>query len=326
MTGSVSNNKKKKKVSRMIRKDRKGDIEDCSSIKDTEVDPTIAAKPIGSTRLEVSESFLKLGKSVEQALMQRQGFQESSQELNNGNYRQGFFGPNSLASRSLRAHSSQSNNIQDVNAINNHRKSEICSKFMAFLGELTSKLFSLMFDIIQYLITHPTPLCVLMGCIGFYLVVLYLELSIAVLVESCAQTIWPISHIMLRGSGRFMHITSEFFGQLDNLGQAIYCDLATTWCSRFQMMCEDKCSFVDMAHTGGEYYGFHAVKLIGWGEDNGVPYWTLANSWNTDWGENGFFRIVRGKDECGIESKALLQAYLTSNVEFFKSDIIYHYQ
>ncbi|KAI1725178.1 papain family cysteine protease domain-containing protein [Ditylenchus destructor] len=31
-------------------------------------------------------------------------------------------------------------------------------------------------------------------------------------------------------------------------------------------------------HTGGEYYGAHAVKLIGWGEENGVPYWTLANS------------------------------------------------
>ncbi|KAI1725179.1 hypothetical protein Ddc_06468 [Ditylenchus destructor] len=223
MTGSVSNNKKKKKVSRMIRKDRKGDIEDCSSIKDTEVDPAIVAKPINpydwntenlgdeaesvkssaSTRLEASESSLHLGKSVEQALVKRQGYQESNQDFNNANRRQGFFGSNSFASRSLRAHSSQTNNIQDINAINNHRKSEICSKFMAFLGELTSKLLSLMFDIIQYLITHPTPLCVLMGCIGFYLVVLYLELSIAVLVESCAQTIWPISHIMLRGKCRF---------------------------------------------------------------------------------------------------------------------------
>ncbi|KAI1710630.1 papain family cysteine protease domain-containing protein [Ditylenchus destructor] len=59
-------------------------------------------------------------------------------------------------------------------------------------------------------------------------------------------------------------------------------------------------------HRSGEFYGLHAVKLIGWGEDNGVPYWTLANSWNTDWGENGFFRILRGKDECGIESLAVV--------------------
>jgi cathepsin B len=33
--------------------------------------------------------------------------------------------------------------------------------------------------------------------------------------------------------------------------------------------------------------GGHAVKMIGWGVDNGVPYWLVANSWNTDWAENG---------------------------------------
>jgi cathepsin B len=27
-----------------------------------------------------------------------------------------------------------------------------------------------------------------------------------------------------------------------------------------------------------------------------------ANSWNTDWADESFFRILRGKDECGIES------------------------
>jgi cathepsin B len=30
-----------------------------------------------------------------------------------------------------------------------------------------------------------------------------------------------------------------------------------------------------------------------------------ANSWNTDWAEDGFFRILRGKDECGIESNVV---------------------
>ncbi|CAI5454187.1 unnamed protein product [Caenorhabditis angaria] len=55
-------------------------------------------------------------------------------------------------------------------------------------------------------------------------------------------------------------------------------------------------------HTGGKLGGGHAVKLVGWGVENGIPYWTCANSWNTDWGEDGFFRILRGVDECGIES------------------------
>lgn len=55
-------------------------------------------------------------------------------------------------------------------------------------------------------------------------------------------------------------------------------------------------------HTAGKLGGGHAVKLIGWGIEQGIPYWICTNSWNTDWGEDGFFRILRGVDECGIES------------------------
>jgi len=47
--------------------------------------------------------------------------------------------------------------------------------------------------------------------------------------------------------------------------------------------------------------GGHAVRILGWGVENGTPYWLVANSWNTDWGDNGFFKILRGKNECGIE-------------------------
>ena len=43
------------------------------------------------------------------------------------------------------------------------------------------------------------------------------------------------------------------------------------------------------------------MKIVGWGVDSSVPYWLVANSWNTDWAENGYFRILRGKNECGIE-------------------------
>ncbi|XP_039276821.1 cathepsin B-like cysteine proteinase 3 [Nilaparvata lugens] len=49
-------------------------------------------------------------------------------------------------------------------------------------------------------------------------------------------------------------------------------------------------------------HGGHAVKIIGWGSENGVPYWLIANSWNDDWGENGYFRMLRGSNECEIES------------------------
>ncbi|XP_037553434.1 cathepsin B [Nematolebias whitei] len=56
-------------------------------------------------------------------------------------------------------------------------------------------------------------------------------------------------------------------------------------------------------HVSGSAVGGHAIKILGWGQENGVPYWLCANSWNTDWGDNGFFKILRGSNHCGIESE-----------------------
>jgi cathepsin B len=55
-------------------------------------------------------------------------------------------------------------------------------------------------------------------------------------------------------------------------------------------------------HTTGQYLGGHAIKILGWGTLNGQAYWTVANSWSPAWGMNGFFLILRGVNECGIES------------------------
>jgi len=51
--------------------------------------------------------------------------------------------------------------------------------------------------------------------------------------------------------------------------------------------------------------GGHAVKVLGYGVENGVKYWLCANSWNEEWGDQGYFKILRGNDECGIESEGV---------------------
>ncbi|TNN21126.1 Cathepsin B-like cysteine proteinase isoform 1 [Schistosoma japonicum] len=58
-------------------------------------------------------------------------------------------------------------------------------------------------------------------------------------------------------------------------------------------------------HVTGSIVGGHAIRIIGWGVEKRKPYWLIANSWNEDWGEKGLFRIVRGRDECSIESNVV---------------------
>jgi len=50
----------------------------------------------------------------------------------------------------------------------------------------------------------------------------------------------------------------------------------------------------------------HAVKIIGWGIEESVHYWLCVNSWNTEWGDNGYFKMLRGNNECGIESEVVV--------------------
>jgi cathepsin B len=44
-------------------------------------------------------------------------------------------------------------------------------------------------------------------------------------------------------------------------------------------------------HKTGGLAGYHAIKAIGWGIDAATkePFWTVANSWGTSWGADGYF-------------------------------------
>ena len=57
----------------------------------------------------------------------------------------------------------------------------------------------------------------------------------------------------------------------------------------------------------------HGVLIVGYGEENDTLYWLVKNSWGSDWGDNGYVKILRDNSTnsegvCGI---AMQPSYVT---------------
>lgn len=80
-----------------------------------------------------------------------------------------------------------------------------------------------------------------------------------------------------------------------------------------------------------EKIGGHAIVLMGWGETKGVKYWIARNSWGVEWGNQGYFKIVRGENHCEVEENVFvgipnipsIRLFLERPLYYTKEDHIY---
>lgn len=62
----------------------------------------------------------------------------------------------------------------------------------------------------------------------------------------------------------------------------------------------------EASHSGDLHQVKHAMLVVGYGTEGDVDYWLVKNSWSTTWGDQGFAKVARNKNNrFGIATDAV---------------------
>ncbi|MET0785732.1 MAG: C1 family peptidase [Paenisporosarcina sp.] len=63
------------------------------------------------------------------------------------------------------------------------------------------------------------------------------------------------------------------------------------------------------SHVTGERRGGHCISVVGYDDKAGC--WICKNSWGPDWGDNGFFKMAYGDQDCRMDVRPMWGIYGT---------------
>ena len=95
---------------------------------------------------------------------------------------------------------------------------------------------------------------------------------------------------------------SDLRDKVGEMGPAAICiDASSTKFQSYASGVYDEPSCSEIIQT-------HAVLCVGFGTtDDGVDYWIMKNSWGLGWGEQGYIRMSRNKqNQCGVATNTFL--------------------